>query len=177
MTGAGLGKRRCGAYNGPVIPRSFQRRQAIMYAIIRSGGKQSKVSAGDVIDVELLKGASESVSFTPLLVVDGEGKAVTDRSRLEEMPVMAEVEGEVRGDKLDIFKYKNKSGYRRRMGHRQRYTRLRIVSIGGVGEDPEEPENELAGEPESGQPESAEPENGVQDEGGDGDDGRNGEED
>lgn len=148
-----------------------------MYAIIRSGGKQSKVSAGDVIDVELLKGASESVSFTPLLVVDGEGKAVTDRSRLEEMPVMAEVEGEVRGDKLDIFKYKNKSGYRRRMGHRQRYTRLRIVSIGGVGEDPEEPENEPAGEPESGQPESAEPENGVRDEGGDGDDGRNREED
>lgn len=151
-----------------------------MYAIIRSGGKQSKVSAGDVIDVELLKGAAETVSFTPLLVVDGEGKAVTDRSRLEEMPVMAEVEGEVRGDKLDIFKYKNKSGYRRRMGHRQRYTRLRIVSIGGEAAD--EPENEPAGEPEdgaleSGEPENRELENGVRDEGGDGDDGSNGEED
>ena len=151
-----------------------------MYAIIRSGGKQSKVSAGDVIDVELLKGAAETVSFTTLLVVDGEGKAVTDRSRLEEMPVMAEVEGEARGDKLDIFKYKNKSGYRRRMGHRQRYTRLRIVSIAGEAAD--EPENEPAGEPEdgaleSGQPENRESENGVRDEGGDGDDGSNGEED
>lgn len=125
-----------------------------MYAIIRSGGKQSKVAAGDVIDVELLKGASETVTFTPLLVVDGEGKAVTDRARLEEMPVTAEVEGEVRGDKLDIFKYKNKSGYRRRMGHRQRYTRLRIVGIG----------------------EAAEGENGP-DNGGNGDGGENGEED
>lgn len=182
MTGDGLGKKRGAAYNGPVNQRDFRRRQAIMYAIIRSGGKQSKVSAGDVIDVELLKGAAETVSFTPLLVVDGEGKAVTDRSRLEEMPVMAEVEGEVRGDKLDIFKYKNKSGYRRRMGHRQRYTRLRIVSIGGAGEDPEEPANEPAGEPEdgafeSGEPENRESENGVRDEGGDGDDGSNGEED
>ncbi len=125
-----------------------------MYAIIRSGGKQSKVAAGDVIDVELLKGASETVTFTPLLVVDGEGKAVTDRARLEEMPVTAEVEGEVRGDKLDIFKYKNKSGYRRRMGHRQRYTRLRIVGIG----------------------EATEGENGP-DDGGNGDGGENGEED
>lgn len=106
-----------------------------MYAIIRSGGKQSKVSAGDVIDVELLKDESGRVTFTPLLVVDGEGRAVTDRARLEELPVTAQVEGEVRGPKLDIFKYKNKSGYRRRMGHRQRYTRLRIVGIGPAGEE------------------------------------------
>lgn len=104
-----------------------------MYAIIRSGGKQSKVSAGDVIDVELLKADSGRVTFTPLLVVDGEGRAVTERARLEELPVTAQVEGEVRGPKLDIFKYKNKSGYRRRMGHRQRYTRLRIVGIGAAG--------------------------------------------
>lgn len=106
-----------------------------MYAIIRSGGKQSKVSAGDVIDVELLKDDSGRVTFTPLLVVDDEGRAVTDRARLEELPVTAQVEGEARGPKLDIFKYKNKSGYRRRMGHRQRYTRLRIVGIGPAGEE------------------------------------------
>lgn len=112
-----------------------------MYAIIRSGGKQSKVSAGDVIDVELLKDDSGRVTFTPLLVVDGEGRAVTDRARLEELPVTAQVEGEVRGPKLDIFKYKNKSGYRRRMGHRQRYTRLRIVGIGPAGESAGEEED------------------------------------
>lgn len=174
MAGAGLEKTPDAAYNGPVAPRNLRRRQAIMYAIIRSGGKQSKVSAGDVIDVELLKGASATVAFTPLLVVDGEGRAVTDRSRLEEMPVMAEVEGEVRGDKLDIFKYKNKSGYRRRMGHRQRYTRLRIVSIGGAGEPVAEPEDKAEIEPASGDAAVGEPDNGGRD---DGDNGRNREED
>ena len=100
-----------------------------MYAIIRAGGKQSKVSAGDVIHVELLKGAVDEVTFTPLLVVDDKGTAVTDRSKLEKMTVKAKVLGEVKGDKIDIFKYKNKSGYRRRQGHRQRYSQLEIVSI------------------------------------------------
>ena len=77
--------------------------QEKMYAIIRSGGKQSKVSAGDVIDVELLKADSGRVTFTPLLVVDGEGRAVTERARLEELPVTAQVEGEVRGPKLKRY--------------------------------------------------------------------------
>lgn len=129
-----------------------RRGQETMYAIIRSGGKQSRVSAGDVLDVELLKDASERVTFTPLLVVDGEGRAVTDRARLEELPVTAEVEGEVRGPKLDIFKYKNKSGYRRRMGHRQRYTRLRIIGIGEAGEEAD-PEAPARNEPEQNEPE------------------------
>ena len=101
-----------------------------MYAIIRSGGKQAKVSAGDVIDVELLGEASGEVSFTPLLVVDDDGAAVTRRADLEATPVSAEVLGEVKGRKITVFKYKNKTGYRRRQGHRQRYTRLRILSIG-----------------------------------------------
>ena len=100
-----------------------------MYAIIRSGGKQSKVSAGDVIDVELLKGAGDEVTFTPLLVVDDKGSTVTDKEKLQKMTVKARVLGEVRGDKIDIFKYKNKSGYRRRQGHRQRYSQIEIVSI------------------------------------------------
>ncbi len=99
-----------------------------MYAIIRTGGKQAKVTAGDVINVELLKGVDE-VEFTPLLVVDDKGTAVTDRSKLEKMPVKAKVLGEVKGDKIDIFKYKNKTGYRRRQGHRQRYSQIEILSI------------------------------------------------
>ena len=103
-----------------------------MYAIIRSGGKQAKVSAGDVIDVELLKGASGEVSFTPLLVVDDDGAAVTRRADLDAMRVSAEVLGEVKGRKITVFKYKNKTGYRRRQGHRQRYTRLRILDIGSA---------------------------------------------
>ena len=100
-----------------------------MYAIIRSGGKQSKVSPGDVVDVERLKGAADEVEFTPLLVVDDEGDTVTDRAALDTITVRAKVLGEVKGDKIDIFKYKNKTGYRRRQGHRQRYTQLEITSI------------------------------------------------
>ena len=101
-----------------------------MYAVIRSGGKQARVSAGDIIDVELLKGATDEVTFTPLLVVDDDGSAMTGRSALDRMRVTAKVVGEVKGEKIRVFKYKNKSGYRRRRGHRQRYTRLEITNIG-----------------------------------------------
>jgi large subunit ribosomal protein L21 len=100
-----------------------------MYAIIRSGGTQSKVAPGDVIDVERLKNAGDEVEFTPLLVVDDSGTAVTGRDALNGVKVRAKVLGEVKGDKIDIFKYKNKTGYRRRQGHRQRYTQLEITAI------------------------------------------------
>ena len=103
-----------------------------MYAIIRSGGKQARVSAGDVLDVELLKDVDGHVTFTPLLVVGDDGAAVTDKPTLDSLAVTARVLGEVKGPKIDIFKYKNKTGYRRRKGHRQRYTRLEIVQIGSA---------------------------------------------
>ena len=101
-----------------------------MYAIIRTGGKQSKVHVGDVIDVERLKNAGETVEFTPLLVVDADGNAISDRAKLSEVKVQAKVLGEAQGSKVDIFKYKNKSGNRRRQGHRQKYTTLEVISIG-----------------------------------------------
>lgn len=100
-----------------------------MYAIIRTGGKQSKVHEGDLIEVERLKGAGEEIVFTPLLVVDGDGNAISDRDRLEAVKVRARVVGETLGPKVDIFKYKNKSGYRRRQGHRQKYTTLEVTAI------------------------------------------------
>jgi large subunit ribosomal protein L21 len=100
-----------------------------MYAIIRTGGKQSKVHEGDVIDVERLKNADDTVEFTPLLVVDRDGNAISDRAELREAKVHARVLGEAQGPKVDIFKYKNKSGYRRRQGHRQKYTTLEVTSI------------------------------------------------
>lgn len=100
-----------------------------MYAIIRAGGKQTKVKAGDVIEIERVKDAADSLTFTPLLVVGDDGKTVSDRSILSDSKVVAEVLGETQGDKIDIFKYKNKTGYRRHMGHRQKYTQIRVTSI------------------------------------------------
>lgn len=100
-----------------------------MYAIIRTGGKQSKVHEGDLIDVERLKAADGTVEFTPLLVVDADGNAISDRAQLRDAKVLAKVLGEAQGPKVDIFKYKNKTGYRRRQGHRQKYTTLEVTAI------------------------------------------------
>jgi len=100
-----------------------------MYAIIRVGGKQAKVKPGDIIDVERIKSGDEQVSYIPLLVVDEKGDTITDRDELAKMLVTAKVLGESRGPKVDIFKYKNKTGYRRRQGHRQTYTTIEVTGI------------------------------------------------
>jgi large subunit ribosomal protein L21 len=100
-----------------------------MYAIIRAGGKQAKVQSGDVIEIERVKGDAEEMSFAPLLIVDDKGNAVSDRDLLAKASVTAKVLGESQGQKIDIFKYKNKTGYRRRQGHRQKYTQIEITDI------------------------------------------------
>lgn len=100
-----------------------------MYAIIRAGGKQAKVQSGDVIEIERVKGESDKMSFAPLLVVDDDGNAVSDRDVLAKATVTAKILGESQGPKIDIFKYKNKTGYRRRQGHRQKYTQIEITEI------------------------------------------------
>jgi large subunit ribosomal protein L21 len=100
-----------------------------MYAIIRAGGKQAKVQSGDVLDIERVKSGDTELTFAPLLVVDDSGQAVSDRDVLAKAKVTAKVLGETAGPKIDIFKYKNKTGYRRRQGHRQKYTRVEITGI------------------------------------------------
>ena len=99
-----------------------------MYAIIRAGGKQAKVHEGDVLDVERIKG-SDKVSYTPLLIVADDGSVIADRDALSKASVTAKVVGESAGPKVDIFKYKNKTGYRRRQGHRQKYTTIEVTKI------------------------------------------------
>jgi large subunit ribosomal protein L21 len=100
-----------------------------MYAIIRTGGKQAKVREGDVIDVERVRESDDSVTFTPLLIVHDDGTVVSGRDQLKAATVTAKVVGTGSGDKIDIFKYKNKTGYRRRAGHRQKFTTLEITKI------------------------------------------------
>ena len=100
-----------------------------MYAVIRAGGKQHKVTKGDVLDVELLKGDSSSIEFTPLLVVDDKGKARIGKTELGKARVTAKVVGETKGAKVEVMKYRNKTGYRRHNGHRQRYTTIQIADI------------------------------------------------
>jgi large subunit ribosomal protein L21 len=119
--------------NGPsghgIIPLLPLSRGLTMYAIIRAGGKQAKVKAGDVIEIERVKDAADSLTFTPIMVVGEDGSTMTDRDSLSDVKVVAEVLGETKGDKIDIFKYKNKTGYRRHLGHRQTYTQIRVTSI------------------------------------------------
>jgi large subunit ribosomal protein L21 len=100
-----------------------------MYAVIRAGGKQYKVAKGDVIEVERLTGSPNEVDFVPLLVVDDKGKARATKSELSNARVTAKVVGDGKGEKVEIFKYRSKSRYRRHAGHRQHYTQIQISDI------------------------------------------------
>ena len=100
-----------------------------MYAVIRTGGKQHKVSQGERLDVERLGvAAGESVSFDPVLVVDGD-QVLAGAGALAGTSVAAVVVGEAKGPKIDGFTYKAKSRGRRRWGHRQKYTTIEITGI------------------------------------------------
>ncbi|MFN2526730.1 MAG: 50S ribosomal protein L21, partial [Actinomycetota bacterium] len=92
------------------------------------GGKQYKVAKGDVIEVERVKD-SEALTFVSLLVVDDEGKTHAQKSKLADARVTARVVGETRGPKIEVFKFRNKSGYKRNTGHKQRYTSVEIADI------------------------------------------------
>ncbi|MEX2587330.1 MAG: 50S ribosomal protein L21 [Actinomycetota bacterium] len=104
-----------------------------MYAVIKTGGKQYRVAAGDVIEVEHLRRSSEdeALNLSPLLVVTDDGKTVHGAEALADYRVGGKVVGEAKGDKITVFKYRNKSGYARKTGHRQLYSRIEITSIDG----------------------------------------------
>ena len=100
-----------------------------MYAIVRSGGRQHKVAVGDALEIDRLEDAvGSTVSLTPLLVVDGEA-VTSDAAKLDSASVIAEVLAETKGPKIRILKFKNKTGYRKRQGHRQKYTKIKVTDI------------------------------------------------
>jgi len=102
-----------------------------MYAIVKTGGKQYKVAEGDVIEVEkLVGGPGDSVSLSALLLVDGD-TLVTDSAKLATVAVTAEVIAHTKGPKIRIHKFKNKTGYHKRQGHRQPLTQVKVVGITG----------------------------------------------
>jgi large subunit ribosomal protein L21 len=100
-----------------------------MYAVIKVGGKQERVTPGDVIEVEFMKvDPGSSVEFEPILVVDDDGKAHHGKS-LGKAKVTAKLLGDKKGDKVRVFKYRPKSGYRRTQGHRQLMTLLEVEEV------------------------------------------------
>ncbi|HLL65072.1 MAG TPA: 50S ribosomal protein L21 [Micromonosporaceae bacterium] len=100
-----------------------------MYAIVKTGGKQYKVAEGDVIEVEKLVGKpGDSVALTALLLVDGDD-LMTDAAQLASAAVTGEVVAHTKGPKIRIHKFKNKTGYHKRQGHRQPLTQVKVTGI------------------------------------------------
>lgn len=101
-----------------------------MYAIVRCGGKQSRASVDDVLTVDKLTGEVGSTVTLPAVLIVDDGKVITDSTELGRYEVTAEILGPATGPKINMIHYKNKTGYRRRQGHRQKYTQVKITSIG-----------------------------------------------
>ena len=101
-----------------------------MYAIIATGGKQYRVSAGAVIYIEKIDAAVDSTVSFDVLLVGNEGDVKVGTPVVEGVKVEGKVVGQVRGDKIIVFKYKSKKNYRRKQGHRQPYTKVEITKIG-----------------------------------------------
>jgi large subunit ribosomal protein L21 len=101
-----------------------------MYAVIKTGGKQYKVSEGDLLNIERLEGESGSeVVFEEVLMVSGEGDIKIGTPVVEGAKVIGEIVRETKGPKITIFKMKRRKGFRKKTGHRQKLTNLKIKKI------------------------------------------------
>jgi large subunit ribosomal protein L21 len=119
-----------------------------MYAVVKTGGKQIKVELGTVAEIELLDAQpGDTVTLTPLLISD-EGTITVDPAKLEAMTVTAEVIDHVKADKLIVFKFKKRKGYRRLRGHRQPLTRVEVKTIGEAPKKKAAPRKKAAPKPE-----------------------------
>ena len=100
-----------------------------MYAIVRAGGRQEKVSVGDVLTIDKVEvKPGDTLQLAPVLLVDGD-TVTTDADVLGKAVVTAEVMAATKGPKIIIQKYKNKTGYKKRQGHRQPLTQVKITAI------------------------------------------------
>lgn len=101
----------------------------MVYAVVRAGGRQEKVSVGTIVTLDRVSNATDGkIQLAALLLVDGD-KVVTDSAALAKVKVTAEVLNDLRGPKIVIQKYKNKTGYKKRQGHRQDLTRVQVTEI------------------------------------------------
>ena len=100
-----------------------------MYAIVRAGGRQERVSVGDVLTIDKLAGEPGStLQLQPLLLV-ADGAVTSDADALAGASVTAEIVGPAKGPKIRIMKFKNKTGYRKRQGHRAQLTQIKVTDI------------------------------------------------
>ena len=101
----------------------------MVYAIVKAGGRQEKVSVGDIVVMDRVQGEpGDTIDMTPVLLVDGDN-VTSDADNLAKVKVTAEIMRDERGKKIRVFKYKNKTRYRRTQGHRQDLTRVKITGI------------------------------------------------
>ena len=101
----------------------------VVYAVVRAGGRQEKVEVGTIVVLDRQKAKlGDNIELPAVLVVDGDN-VTTDADKLAKVTVTAEVLGELRGPKIIIQKFKNKTGYKKRQGHRQDLTRVKITGI------------------------------------------------
>jgi large subunit ribosomal protein L21 len=127
-----------------------------MYAIVKSGGKQYRVERGQQLVVERLAAAEgETVALQPILYRSEE--AVFDRAGLERVKVSAKVLAHERGDKLRVFKFKPKRGYKRRNGHRQELTRVEVTELSLNGGSPAKAKQAASAKPKPAKPTAAKP--------------------
>ena len=101
-----------------------------MYAVIKTGGKQHRVTEGDVIAIEKINGdRGEAVVFDQVLMVEKEGDIRVGRPVVEGAKVIGEILAQTKGDKLTVYKTKKRKGYHKKTGHRQQLTSMKIREI------------------------------------------------
>ena len=101
-----------------------------MYAIIATGGKQYRGSEGDVIYIEKIDAQVDSTVSFDVLLMGNDGDVKIGTPVVEGVKVEGKVVGQIRGEKIVVYKYKSKKNYRRKQGHRQPYTKVEITKIG-----------------------------------------------